>query len=162
MTAVRTKPLIERLAKLPLKRLHYLGLEWTGMTDATLAKLAPALAGIRNLSLAFNDVTAAGLAALAPYVDGIEFLGLGTSLKQRENGLEIGRGWIDCLCSRPEFRNLRAVTMYNYAGRPAKADLDRLKALPQMKTVAVSEAFGIKLLDAAKSGTLDRDDLESL
>lgn len=153
VTALRAKPLIADVAKLPLHRIHYLLLEWTGLTDAALTMLAPALKGVRNLSLAFNDVTAAGLAALAPYASSLESLALGTSLKQREHGDTIGAGWVETLTGNAAFAGLRSVTLYNYHSQPSEAQLDRLRAMPNMKHVGVGQPlYDLGTLEAAKAG----------
>lgn len=156
VTALRTKPLIAEMAKLPLARIHYLLLEWTGLTDDTLRVLAPALEGVKNLSLAFNDLTAEGLAALAPLASSLESLALGTSLKQRDRGDPIVAGWVEVLTSLPGFAGLRSVTMYNYQSRPPDAQLERLRAMPKMKFVGVgSPLYQLSQLEQAKAGQLD-------
>lgn len=152
VTAMRTKPLIARMATLPLGRIHYLLLEWTGMTDATLAALGPALRGIRNLSLAFNDVTAKGLRVLAPHVETLEYLALGTSLKQRADGVAIGNGWIDVLCELPAFHNLRALTLFNYASPPTPQNKARLAALPKLASITYKQPhYSLGDLERAKT-----------
>ncbi|MBK7864253.1 MAG: hypothetical protein IPJ65_37775 [Archangiaceae bacterium] len=151
VTALRTPAMIDHFARLPLSRVHYLSLEWTKVTDATLSRLAPALEGVKNLSLAFNEVTAAGLSALAPHAAGLEFLGLGTSIKQRANGDVVGRGWVDCLCATPAFHNLRAVTMYNYHSPPSEADLERLLQLPRIKHIGLGTPYPLDRLDLLKA-----------
>ncbi len=156
VTALRTKPLIAAVSQLALARIHWLQLEWTGMSDETLAVLAPALQGVVNLSLAFNDVTQEGLLALAPFAASLESLSLGTSLAQREAGDRIGAGWVDVLTSHAGFANLRCVTIYNYHSRPSDAQLARLRAMPQMKYVGVGSPFTqLSRLEQAKAGTLD-------
>lgn len=155
VTALRKKPLIEQFAALPLKRIHYLIIDWTGLTDDGLRAIAPALEGVKNLSLAFNDVTRAGLDALAAHATSLESLALGTSLKQREQGDTIGVGWVDSLTSNAGFSNLRSVTIYNYHSRPTEAQLDRLRAMPKMKFVRVgSPLYQLETLEAAKAGSL--------
>lgn len=158
VTALRKKPLVEQLAALPLKRIHYLLIEWTGLTDDTLRTIAPALEGVKNLSLAFNDLTRGGLDALAVHATSLESLALGTSLKQREHGATIGVGWVDSLTSNAGFSNLRSVTLYNYHSRPADEQLDRLRSMPKMKHVGVgSPLYQLEKLEAAKTGAMAGD-----
>lgn len=160
VTALRKKPLIEQFAALPLERIHYLIIDWTGLTDDGLRAIAPALEGVKNLSLAFNDVTRAGLDALAVHATSLESLALGTSLNQREQGDTIGIGWIDSLTSHPGFSNLRSVTLYNYHSRPPEEQLGRLRAMPKMKYVGVgSPLYQLDRLQAAKAGSLKGDPL---
>lgn len=160
VTALRKKPLIEQFAALPLKRIHYLIIDWTGLTDDGLLAIAPALEGVKNLSLAFNDLTRAGLDALAAHATSLESLALGTSLNQREHGDTIGVGWIDSLTSNAGFSNLRSVTLYNYHSRPTEAQLARLRAMPKMKYVGVgSPLYHLEELEAAKVGAQKGDPL---
>jgi hypothetical protein len=154
VTALRTKPLIEQFSKLALARIHYLIVDWTGLTDSSLTLIAPAFEGVKNLSLAFNDFTRAGLEALAPHATSLESLALG-SLKQREQGDSIGSGWVDALTSHEGFANLRSVTLCDYHSPLSEPLLRRLRAMPKMKYVGVdSPLYLLETLEAAKSGAM--------
>lgn len=63
-----TKKLIAAMSQLELGRLGTLNLDGSSMTDERLALLAPAMKGLRALSLFGNAVTAAGFLAVAPHL----------------------------------------------------------------------------------------------
>lgn len=153
VTALRKKPVRAAVAGLPLRRLHYLRLEWNALDDAALAGLAPALVGVRNLSLAFNDLTADGVAHLAPHAGELEYLALGTSTRQMADGGAIGDGWVRCLVEKAGFSALRDVSLFNYQRPPAAALLDALRNKPGLRGVHLGEPlFDLARLEPTPPG----------
>lgn len=139
VTALRKKPVRAQVARLPLRRIHYLRLEWSALDDAAVAVLAPGFAGVKHLSLAFNDLTAEGVNAIAPYAQALEYLALGTSTRQMVDGGAIGDGWARVLVEAPGFAGLRHVSLFNYQRPPTTALLDALRVKPGLRGVHLGE-----------------------
>lgn len=153
VTAVRKEDTFARFARLELHRLAFVTLEWSALTDAGLIAIAPALKGLKNLSLAYNLVSGAGLRAIAPFVKELEYLALGTALKQRDDGAAIGNGWADALCDTGAYKNLRAVHMFNYTADPSPDRVTRLWSLPRMKSVTFGHGhYYLSEVEALKRG----------
>lgn len=137
----KTMATIAELIKLPLASIWYLRLEANALSDKAVIALAPGLKGIKHLNLEGNDVTGVGLAGMAPHLEALEFLGLGTSMAQRDQRVEVMASWVDALTAPGAFPKLKALHFRGGYGGVSLTDEQRrrLEKKPGMKFVKVGD-----------------------
>lgn len=150
----QTMATIAKISALPLAEIYFLRIE-SGLTDRALAALAPALASVRNLSLACNEITPAGLLAAAPHLTSLEFLCVAPPVSERDmNGA--CNALADAVAGCTSLRGLRAIHFFRH-GKPDAAHLARLEKLPDMKAAVATPypPYDANTIDAWKRGEVD-------
>lgn len=147
----QTMATIAKISALPLPEIYFLRIE-SGLTDRALAALAPALAGVRNLSLACNEITPAGLTAAAPHLESLEFLCLAPPVSERDMNAACNR-LADAVAGCKPLQGLRAIHFFRH-GEPDAAHLAMLRKMPNMKSALATfyPAYDADTIDAWKRG----------
>jgi len=152
-TTLRTKTMatVAKVSALPLPEIYFLRIE-SGLTDRALAALAPALVGVKNLSLAYNELTPAGLAASAAHLASLEFLCVAPPISDRNPDAACNT-FAEVIAASQPLHNLRAVQFYRH-GKPDDAHVELLSKLPNMKRVVVAfyPPYDADSIDAWKRG----------
>ncbi len=123
--AKRRRATVREVSGLPLGRFHAISLS-SGLDDADLEMLAPALAGIRRLDLGHNSFTAAGIRAVGAHVGGIETLSIVSH--------NYAPDWIDAIVDTPGFASLKHVVVHGTDLR-VPVPVERLQNMPAIVRV---------------------------
>jgi len=131
VTAMRIgkRKLEAKLAALPLGKVYALNFFNNELDDTSISTLAPALTGLRRLSLDGNDVTASGIATLGAAVDSLEDLTV-DAIDDATDGIA------EVIVGARGFRSLQRLTINpNIGGSlPSSPALcDALRALPNLR-----------------------------
>ncbi|MBC7861294.1 MAG: hypothetical protein H7Z39_21450 [Burkholderiaceae bacterium] len=136
--SLRGEAQLAAVAALPLRAFRTLHLDGLRLGDAKLKVLAPALEGVANLSLSNNALSGDALSALRPYAGRLEALALGTSYSQNALGRSIVDAWAEALLDIEAFGALRVVSFHNHQAPPSSRQLERLRALPNLRRILLS------------------------